>query len=231
MRCATTSGLSGTYRGDSPAKTEQGWTQGGPILEGIGATEDDAMRRVCSRAKRAGCPEATGVVLLQCGEVELGDRLVDEPALILCVEHLAGDAGRGLEREIGDLGANQVERALRLGVDLALRLLEPASAFRLGLLLHARDLRVRDLACVREDVGRLALRIRDQLAVLLEKLARLVTRLVGLVHGRANAVAAVVDGLLDRPEREPPQDEERDREADQGPDHQTRDDLDQAGCE
>ena len=149
------------------------------------------------------CATATRLsLLLQRGEVELGDRLVDEPALVLGVEHLAGDARGRLEREVGDLGADQVERALRLGVDLALRLLEPARALDLGLLLHALDLRVGDLARVREDVRRLALRVGDELPVLLEQLAGLVASLVRLVDGRANPVAPLVDRLLDRAERE-----------------------------
>ena len=101
-------------------------------------------------------------------------------------------------------------------------------ALDLGLLLDALDLRVRDLARVGEDLRRLALRVGDQLAVLLEELARLLARLVGLVDGCADAVAPLVDGLLDRAEREPPEHEERDREADQRPDHEPGDDVDQA---
>ena len=81
-----------------------------------------------ARGRTCAARRPLGVALLQRGEVELGDRLVDEPALILGVEDLARHAGRRLEREVGDLGADQVERALRLGVDLALRLLEPARA-------------------------------------------------------------------------------------------------------
>ena len=59
------------------------------------------------------------VGLLQRREVELRDRLVDQAALVLGVEDLAGDAGGRRERQVGDLGADLVERALRLGLDLA----------------------------------------------------------------------------------------------------------------
>ena len=86
-----------------------------------------------ARGRTCGARRPLGAVLLQRGEVELGDRLVDEPPLILGVEHLAGHTRGRLEREVGDLGADEVERALRLGVDLPLRLLEPARALRLGL--------------------------------------------------------------------------------------------------
>jgi hypothetical protein len=76
--------------------------------------------------------------LLQRGEVELGDRLVDEPALILAVEDLARDPGGRFEREVRDLGTDEVERALRLRVDLPLRLLEPALSLLLRFLLDPR---------------------------------------------------------------------------------------------
>jgi len=72
-----------------------------------------------------------------------------------------------------------------------------------------------------------ALRIGDELTVLLEQLAGLVARLVRLVDRGPDPVAALVDGLLDRAERELAEHEERDREADQRPDHEPRDDVDQ----
>src|SRR5207342_1066750 len=102
-------------------------------------------------------PSRLVLLSLEDGEVEPGDRLVDEPALVGRVEHLAGDALGGLDGEVGDLAADLVERAGGLGLDLALRVLEPALTFRLGLLLRAVDLRVGHLARLREDARRLGL--------------------------------------------------------------------------
>ena len=129
--------------------------------------------------------------------------------------------------ELGHLGADLLERADRLGLDLLARLLEPALPVGLGLLAGALALRVGDLARLGEDLPRLALRLADQLLVLLEQPARLGARVLGLLDRGADALAALVDRLLDRAERELPQHEEGDREADERPDHQTRDDVDQ----
>jgi hypothetical protein len=113
----------------------------------------------------------------------------------------------------------------------ATRLFEPALTLDLRLLLHALDLRIGDLACVREDVSRISLRLGDELTVLLEELAGLLPGLVGLVDSRTNAIAPLVDRLLDRAESEPLEDEKRDPERDERPDHEPRDDFDQARCE
>ena len=88
------------------------------------------------------------------------------------VEHLAGDLGGRDERQVGDLGADLLERAMRLGLDLALRLLEPPLAVGLGLVLDALTLRVGDPARLGEDLLRLAARLADQRPVLLEQPAR-----------------------------------------------------------
>ena len=83
--------------------------------------------------------------------------------------------------EVGDLGADLLERALRLGLDLLARLLEPALALGLGLLLRALDLRVGDLARLREDRPRHRPSPGRSAAVLLEQLAGLVAGVVGLL--------------------------------------------------
>src|SRR5918996_1671117 len=57
-------------------------------------------------------------LLLERGEVELGDRLVDQTPLVVGVEDLAGDARGRREGQLGDLAPDLVERALRLRVDL-----------------------------------------------------------------------------------------------------------------
>ena len=112
-------------------------------------------------------------------------------------------------------------------LDLALRLLEPALAVLLGLLAHPLALGVGDLARLREDRLGLALRLADQLTVLLEQAARLLAGAVGLLDRLLDPLAAVVDQLLDRAEGVPLQHQERDHERDERPDHQPRDDLDQ----
>ena len=85
------------------------------------------------------------------------------------------------------------------------------------------------MARVAQDLFRLAPRLSDQRAVLLEQATCFVPRLVGLLEGTADALAPLVDRLLDRAERVLLEDEERDQERDDRPDHQTRDDLDQVG--
>src|SRR4249919_914829 len=190
--------------------------------------------RAASKSARAyrRCATATlGRFLFQRREVELRDRLVDESPLVLGVEHLARDACRRGERELGDLRADLVERSRRLGLDLALGLRQAPLALGLGLLLHPLDLGVADLPRIREDLRGLPLGAGDQRPVLLEQGAGLFARVVGLVHRLANALPALVDRLLDRAERVPPEDEEGDPERDQRPDHEAGDDLYQAGGE
>ena len=169
-------------------------------------------------------PVRTG---LQHREVEVGDRLGDEAALVLAVEHLAGDLGGGDERQLGDLAPDLLERALGLGGDLAPRLLEPALAVDLRLLLDALALRLGDVPGLGEDRLGVGSRLRHQLLVLLEQPAGLFPRLVRLLERQHDPRAPVVDRLLDRLERVALEHEEGHAERDQGPDHQTRDDLDQ----
>ena len=169
----------------------------------------------------------------RCGEVDLGERLVDQALLVGTGERLAGDLLGGGEAELADLVADLAERLLRRLLDLAAGLLEPALAVFLGLLPHALALRVGDAAGLGEDLLRLDLRLADQLAVLLEQAARLGARAVGLVD-------RVLDALAPRRRssagpgrtRSSSARTGRDEEADDRPDHQPRRDLDQrVGCE
>src|SRR5439155_11557635 len=85
------------------------------------------LRRLEERARVHALGDRHALVRgLEGGEVELGDRLVDEATLVLRVQDLAGDARRRFEGQVGDLGADLVEGALRLRLDLAARLLEPS---------------------------------------------------------------------------------------------------------
>ncbi len=56
----------------------------------------------------------------QAGEVQFAQRLLDQPALVGVVERLARDLLGGHDRQVGDLAADVVERALGRGLDVAL---------------------------------------------------------------------------------------------------------------
>src|ERR671937_388840 len=81
--------------------------------------------------QRAAACEASGRgaslcrALLQDGEVELRDRLVDQPPVVVPVEHLAGHLPGPPDGQLGPLGADLAERSVRLRLDLAARPLEP----------------------------------------------------------------------------------------------------------
>ena len=142
--------------------------------------------------------------VLEHGEVEVADSASSiRRRWSSSVEHLAGHLAGRDERQVGDLRADLLERAARLGLDLAARLLEAALALGLELVAQALALRVGDAARLGEDLLRVAARLADQRAVLVEQLARLVAGVVGLVDRLADPLAPLVDGLLDGPERVP----------------------------
>src|SRR5215468_6904561 len=116
--------------------------------------------------------------LLQAREVEAGDRLFDQSLVALGVERAADHPRGRLERELGDLGADLLERARGLGRDLLPRLLEPALPLGLRLVAHALLHRLPRLARLGEDRLALAARLRDELLVLLEQSLRLVACVV-----------------------------------------------------
>src|SRR5579884_418820 len=158
-------------------------------------------------------------------EVDVGERLLDQPALVGLGERLARDLLGGDQAEPADLVADLAERLVRRLVDLAPRLLEPPLPVGLGLLADALALRVGDAARLGQDLLGLRLRLAEQLAVLLEQVARLGARVVGLLDRLADPLAPLVDRLLDRPERPLLQDDEDDDEEGDRPDHQAGDDL------
>ena len=128
---------------------------------------------------------------------------------------------------LGDLAADLLERAARLGLDLLRRVVEPALPLRLELLLHPVPLRVGDPAGLGEDLLGVAAGRLDQRPVLLEQLPGLGAGVVGLLDRLPDPIPAGVNRLLHRPEDPLPQHEERDAEAEQRPDHEAGDDLDQ----
>src|SRR5215213_2042640 len=180
-----------------------------------------------ARARTSGARPPLVLARLQHGEVELLDRLVDQAAVILLVEHLARDARGRDDRQLGHLLAQLLERAARLGLDLLARVLDPALALGLELLAQAIALGVADTASLAQDLLGLAARLVHERAVLLEQPARLVAGAVCLPERFADPLPALVDDLLDRAERERLQDKEGDPEADEGPDHQTYGDVDE----
>src|SRR5258706_2875299 len=136
--------------------------------------------------------------VLQTGEVERADRLRDELAVASAVELLADDDRRRLEREVGDLGADLLERTRGLRGDLATRLLEAALPFGLRLCAHALLHRPGRVASLGEDLLAVASRLVHQLAVLLEQLPGLLARGLRLLDRAANLLATVGEHLLDR---------------------------------
>src|SRR5581483_10442629 len=161
------------------------------------------------------------------GEVDLRERLVDQPLLVGAGEGLLRDLLRRDQAEAADLVADLAERLLCRLVDLPARLLEAPLPVLLGLLANPLALRVPDAPRLGEDLLGLRLRLADELPVLLEQVARLLAGLVGLVDRLLDALAPLVDHLLDRPERVALQHEQDHEEADDRPDHEARRDLDQ----
>src|SRR6266545_4509863 len=74
--------------------------------------------------------------LLQHREVEALNSFLDETPVVLVVENLARHLLGRDQAQLRDLGADLLQRPLRLGLDLAPRVLEPSLPIGLGLLLH-----------------------------------------------------------------------------------------------
>src|SRR5206468_1791004 len=96
-------------------------------------------RRATARRPGRSPPLAPALPARERGEVELGQRLVDEPALVVLGERLARDLlGRG-DRQAGHLRADLLDRPAGLLLDVAARLLHellaPAPGLGDGLLL------------------------------------------------------------------------------------------------
>src|SRR6266536_432407 len=164
---------------------------------------------------------------LELREVERADRLGDELAVAVGVELSADDDRRRLERQVGDLGADPIERTRRLRSDLAPRVLEPPLPLGLGLLTHAQLHRLARAPGLGEYMLRVSARLVHEGAVLLEQLSRLGARVLSLLDRLADLLAAPVEHLLDRAERVALQHEQGDEEADDRPDHQPRRDRDE----
>src|SRR5262245_26656465 len=140
--------------------------------------------------------------LLEGREVELADRFVDQPLVVVGGEHLARHLLGRDHGQVGDLGADRLQRARRLGLDLARGLLEPALAVLLELVAQASLLRLGDLPRLCEDLFGLTAGLGHRRTVLLDELLRLGAGPVGLVERLANPLAALVDHLLDPAEGE-----------------------------
>src|SRR3954447_21742172 len=222
-RLARAAGCAGRRAAPATGRPQPGRRRrrGAPARAGL----RPSRRRKAPRRRWGGQPPLGG--FLETREVEPGNRLGDELPVALGVER-ATDHPRGrLEREVGDLGSDLLERTRSLGGDLLPRVLEPALSLGLGLLAHPLLHRLPCLTRLGEDRLALAARVRDQLAVLLEQLLRLVARALGGLDRLLDGLLARVDEPLDRPERVALEHPERDQEADDRPDHQTRRDRDE----
>ena len=117
-------------------------------------------------------------------EVQLGHGLLDQAALVLGRQRLPGHLLGGQDREVGDLGADLLDRATGLRLDVLARLLEqllaalPALDDQVGLGLLAR------LARAGDDLVGLLARRGQALAVLGQQLVRLLARALGGVDRR-----------------------------------------------
>src|SRR5215207_6996933 len=153
-------------------------------------------------------------------EVDLGERLVDQPPVVLVGERFAGDLLGGEHGEVGDLLPDSLERAPGLRLDVAgggqqLLALFPALLGRLSLR------RIGRLARPGDDVVRLLAGLLQPGAVLLEDLVRFVAGLLGVLDRLADRAGALVERLLDPREGELAQHPHREQEDEQSPDHQT----------
>ena len=124
------------------------------------------------------------------GEVELAERLLDEPLLVVVVEHLARDLLGRHHRQVGDLAADVVERALARRLDVAL------GVCRVG---FGEDLLAALFGLALVGLGRLARALHDLFGLrarLLQALAVFVQQLVGLLARALGRVDRFFDVAL-----------------------------------
>ena len=145
-------------------------------------------------------------------EVELGQRLVDESALVLLRQRAARHLLGGGDGEVGDLTADLGDRAPGLGLDVAAGLLEQLLAAAAGLLRRLALVDLGGLAGADDDVVRLRARLAEALAVLLEELPGLRARALGRLDRLLDGPLALVQRRGDLRPRVLAQDEERDEE-------------------
>src|ERR1044072_8998847 len=112
-------------------------------------------------------------------EVELRQGVLDELALVVVGQRLARDLLGREDREVGDLVADLLARAPRLGLDLALGGLEHLFALALTRLQRGGLGGVRGLAGAVEDLLGLLARLREGLAVLPAQVAGPPARVAG----------------------------------------------------
>ena len=140
------------------------------------------------------------------------ERLLDEPLLVVLVERLARDLLGREDRQVGDLVADLLDRAARLGLDVAPGLLHQLLALDPGLLERLALVDLAGLARAGDDLVGLRARLAQPLAVLGEQLVGLGPRALGGVDRLLDRVLALVERLGDARERALAQDEERDQE-------------------
>jgi hypothetical protein len=158
---------------------------------------------------------------LLCGrEVHLGERILDQAAVVVAVERLARDLLRGEHREVAHLLADLVERAPGLLLDVAPRGLHELLAGALGRGLGLVLVGVSRLARAGDDVVGLLTGLLQPRAVLLEELVGLALGLGGPLDRLVDGLAPLVQRLRDAREGELVEQEQRDPKSQQRPDHQ-----------
>jgi hypothetical protein len=153
-------------------------------------------------------------------EVELAERFLDQALLIVVVERLAGHLLGGEDRQVGDLGADLLDRAARLGLDVATRLLEQLLALGPRPLDCLALAHLAGLARAGDDLLGLGARLAQPGAVLLEQRGRIGTRALRRLDRLLDRPLALLERLGDGGPRVLAQDEERHQEGEERPDHQ-----------
>ena len=123
-----------------------------------------ARRHIRARSPPSACSAASPSGERR--EVDLGERLLDQPLVVGVVERLAGDLLGREHGQVGDLLADLLERALRLGLDVAARRGDQLLALGLAVGGRLRDRVLGRLARPGDDVVRLLARLLEPLAVL-----------------------------------------------------------------
>ena len=153
-------------------------------------------------------------------EIDLAERLLDEAALVLLVEGLAGDLLGRQHGEVGDLLADLLQRAPRLRFDVAGRRGDQLLALLLAGRRRLGFRRLGRLAGAGHDVVGLLAGLGEPLAVLGEQLVGLLALPFGRLDRLADRLGALVERLLDLREGDLAQHPHGEEEEHQRPDHQ-----------
>src|SRR5680860_1206277 len=179
----------------------------GHVEEGFGVYASRVLHALALRFREA-------------GEVDLAQRLLDQAALVVGGQRLAGDLLGRQHGQVGDLLADLLQRAPRLGLDVALRGRDQLVAFLLAGRGRLGFRGLRRLAGARHDVVGLLAGLGEAAAVLLEQLVGFVALPFGGLDRLGDRLRPAVERLLDPREGDLAQHPHREEEDGQRPDHQ-----------